>query len=471
MKHRLDLRLNRLKNTEIYYENHKQKLFQDHKLYNKKACKTLHPITMDDTSFEARRVKDIYETRNYKMTEVQKKYLSMDSKYNFPKLEIPVAFHVIYPSGKRNNNIYNIPDDVLNKQLDVLNGVSDEDPGFSNSLPGYNSAGYVSSGFTFYNYHPEGKAYSRTENTSWFYRTESFEATIKNQLSVNVEYVINVYYADADGYLGWSYFPEDFEEENNMHGLVINYKTILGGTMRGYEYGKTLLHEMGHYFGLYHTFQGGCNGDDGCDDTPAQNNSSNIYDCKPQNTCPHHGGDDPYNNYMNYVDDFCMNRFTNDQIFRMWASLETYKPQFINKNNVGTRESILLEINLEINKGWNIISIPFLNEDILDELRSDIILPVYEFRNGYHETTYFERGSTYFVNYTKNKSIKYEEDPNSNQNTLISKGWNMLGGFINSFDGKDIECIYEFNNIRKEYKEVSSVAEMNVSKGYFVKIN
>ena len=59
MKHRLDLRLNRLKNTEIYYENNKQKLFQDHKLYNKKACKTLHPITMDNPSFEVRRVKDI----------------------------------------------------------------------------------------------------------------------------------------------------------------------------------------------------------------------------------------------------------------------------------------------------------------------------------------------------------------------------------------------------------------------------
>ena len=116
-------------------------------------------------------------------------------------------------------------------------------------------------------------------------------------------------------------------------------------------------------------------------------------------------------------------------------------------------------------------TLPFLNDDIVEDLRSDIILPVYEFNNGYQETTYFERGRTYFVNYNKNKSLKYNEDPNNSQASLINKGWNMVGGFVNSFENKDIVCIYEFNNIRKEYKEVSSITEMDINKGYFVKVN
>ena len=174
---------------------------------------------------------------------------------------------------------------------------------------------------------------------------------------------------------------------------------------------------------------------------------------------------------MNYVDDYCMNRFTNDQIFRMWASLEIYKPKFVNKNKVGARDSILLEFDINIVKGWNIINVPFSDDNIIEDLRSDIILPVYEFNNGYKEVTYFERGRTYFVNYMNDKKLKYKEDPNNNQNSSLSSGWNMIGGFINSFENKEIECIYEFDNSRKEYKEISVLTETKINKGYFIKIN
>ena len=115
-----------------------------------------------------------------------------------------------------------------------------------------------------------------------------------------------------------------------------------------------ILHTS-HHFGLYHTFQGGCNGEDGCSDTPSQDNSNNIYNCSPQNSCPNHEGDDPYNNYMNYVDDYCMTRFTDEQIFRIWTYLEIYKPLFLEHNLIKQDYD---EISISLYKGWNLFYIP-----------------------------------------------------------------------------------------------------------------
>ena len=336
MKHKINLKLLNLKSSNIYYENKYQNLYSIHHFNCQQTCRTLHPITFNNSTLDSKRVSDQFFDINFKMNITSNKYLN-NGTYIFPQLEIPVAFHVIYPNGKENDAIYNIPDDILNKQLDVLNGVSDNDPGFSKSLSGYKTNGNTKSGLHFYNYHSENKAYSRTENNMWFYKTETYESTLKSELCVNVDYVINVYYADAQGFLGWSYFPNDFSENDHMHGAVINHRAILGGSLPRYKYGKTLLHELGHYFGLFHTFQGGCFGYDGCDDTPPQSNGNNVYECGSQNSCPDFEGDDPHNNYMNYVDDICMNRFTDNQILRIWTFLETYKPQFILKNKVETK--------------------------------------------------------------------------------------------------------------------------------------
>lgn len=95
--------------------------------------------------------------------------------------------------------------------------------------------------------------------------------------------------------------------------------------------GKTLVHEIGHFFGLFHTFQGGCGGKgDDVDDTPAERTAyqsscrdkSNIRD-----SCPFHPGVDPVTNYMDYSHDACMYMFTKDQAIRMREMIYLYKKQ------------------------------------------------------------------------------------------------------------------------------------------------
>lgn len=86
--------------------------------------------------------------------------------------------------------------------------------------------------------------------------------------------------------------------------------------------GSTAIHETGHWFGLRHTFEGGCDGDgDGIDDTPAS--LQTFYCPQGSDTCPDQPGLDPIHNYMSYND--CRSEFTPGQISRMHYLYKTFR--------------------------------------------------------------------------------------------------------------------------------------------------
>jgi hypothetical protein len=80
-------------------------------------------------------------------------------------------------------------------------------------------------------------------------------------------YTVGFYTANLNGY---SSLPSDYKRDPTLDGVVLLFSTLPGGASRERQ-GGTLVHEVGHWLGLSHTFQGGCNGvGDNVADTPPE---------------------------------------------------------------------------------------------------------------------------------------------------------------------------------------------------------
>jgi hypothetical protein len=217
---------------------------------------------------------------------------------------IPVAFHVI-----RSGSTGNVPMSQIEDQIDVLN------------------AAFAGTSFSFFL-----STVTNTNNSSWFNNCSrtSTENAIKSALAVDPTNTLNIYTCrPSGGILGWAVFPWSFSQSNFRHGVVVLYSSLPGGTAAPYNLGDTVTHEVGHYLGLYHTFQGGCSGSgDQVADTPAE--ASPAFGCPTgRNTCSS-PGNDPITNFMDYTDDSCMFQFTGGQSSRMNSIVATYKSGLLN---------------------------------------------------------------------------------------------------------------------------------------------
>ena len=172
---------------------------------------------------------------------------------------------------------------------------------------------------------------TRTLNKKWFRkcaRSAPYRKMTKN-LAVDPAKNLNIYLCNpSGGVLGFAFLPGSSVTGTARDGVVLRYSTLPNGSAAPYNLGDTGTHEIGHWLGLLHTFQGGCSDGDKIGDTPAEN--SPAFGCPfGRDSCPG-GGVDPILNYMDYTDDSCMNSFTPDQRDRMEQQMAAFRPAIVN---------------------------------------------------------------------------------------------------------------------------------------------
>jgi hypothetical protein len=212
---------------------------------------------------------------------------------------IPVYFHII----KSATGAGGVTSTQINQQITILNNA------------------YAAAGFSFYL-----AGTDTTNNGTWYTCTGgSCETQMKNALRKGTASALNFYTNNmGGGLLGWATFPSSYASNPKMDGVVVLQSSLPGGTATNYNQGDTGTHEVGHWMGLYHTFQGGCAAPgDSVSDTPDE--ASPASGCPTgRNTCST-AGNDPIDNFMDYSDDACMNKFTAGQNSRMNSMWNTYR--------------------------------------------------------------------------------------------------------------------------------------------------
>ncbi|EON61691.1 hypothetical protein W97_00907 [Coniosporium apollinis CBS 100218] len=223
------------------------------------------------------------------------------------EITVPTIIHIVATEEKKGQ----ISEDMAQAQLDALNSA----------------------------YNPQNIKFALqnttwTVNDAWAVGAGDDDAAMKKALRQGTYETLNLYFqTDLEGnILGKCTLPSSIgggivdPDVYVADGCNIQANTMPGGSVTGYDMGRTAVHETGHWMGLLHTFEGyACNGEgDFITDTPAQSESTDGCP-EVKNSCPDMEGTDAIHNFMDYSTDACYEGFSKGQQERMMTMWTMYR--------------------------------------------------------------------------------------------------------------------------------------------------
>src|SRR5918996_1734778 len=181
---------------------------------------------------------------------------------------IPILFHIIH-EGQRGY----LPDRQLKAQVALLNRA------------------YAPAGIQF-----KIINVNLYENRAWLLHRPGSDEEIemKTELGKDTARSLNIYTAEPrGGLLGYATFPWWYEEMPQLDGVVLHHASLPKAARPWieqpwpFDLGMTAVHQVGHWCGLYHTFQGGCEapGDD-IEDTAYEERAATGCPLNERSSCP-----------------------------------------------------------------------------------------------------------------------------------------------------------------------------------------
>ncbi len=276
---------------------------------------------------------------------------------------IPIVFHVLY-----NTTAQNISDAQVQYNLNQLNqDWSRTNTDASNTPSAWQSiAANMNVTFCLATQDPSGAPTTGIIHKSTTVTSFSSNDYVKSSAQGgddpwdNTKY-LNIWICNlGGGLLGYSAFPP----VTSTWGAVIYYTTVgslaqpnsAGGA---YGYGRTLSHNVGHCFNLYHTWgddAGACTGTDYVSDTP--NMADATYGCPSgvvTDACGAGSDGSPgsniapgrmYQDFMDYTDDMCYNMFTTGQRTRVQSAITSYLMTVANNSATACSASPSLSVSI-----------------------------------------------------------------------------------------------------------------------------
>lgn len=276
-------------------------------------------------------LKIMFDQRELRLKEIiRERAISGKSLKTTGEITIPVVFHVVLSRQSLVTDAQIMAQlDTINKDYAGINAGAEKVPSYFKSLFGQSGIQFCLAQRTPQDAPSTGIVRYSTTKSSFDYTTNQVKHAESGGADAwDTDKYLNIWICDlSGGTLGYATFPDDGVKDEQ--GVAIDYASLPGGSATGFNQGKTLTHEIGHYFNLYHIWgddNGACSGSDEVDDTPNQSNSTTT--CQTgvvTDRCTTTSPGIMYQNYMDYTPDACLYMFTKMQVARMESAFVTYR--------------------------------------------------------------------------------------------------------------------------------------------------